>query len=104
MDLRPVGIHTISAFMKQISQDAELSRGYTNQCVGRATSITVLDSFGYSPSEIIALSRHHDEKSVEPYLHNGTMTKKRHMVETMQKTLLATLDPNNNMKQPRIEN
>ena len=57
---RPMGASTLGQFMKRISADAELSKVYTNQCVGRATSITTLNKSGFSKDTIMLLTRHHN--------------------------------------------
>ena len=57
---RPVGENTIGLFMKKISKDAGCSREYTNQCVGRATTVTKLNKIGFTDEQILLLTRHHN--------------------------------------------
>ena len=60
---QPCGKDTIGSFMKKISEEANLSQTYTNQCVGRATAITLLDRWGYTDEEITYVSKHHNTES-----------------------------------------
>ena len=65
---RPLGINKLSAMMKDISSAAGLSRIYTNHPV-RATAITLWANAGLTNREIMAISGHRSESSLQSY-HN----------------------------------
>ncbi|XP_078351362.1 uncharacterized protein LOC144636089 [Oculina patagonica] len=65
---RLVGKNKLSTLMKEISEEAGLSRIYTNHSV-RATAITLWVNAGLTDREIMALSGHRNETSLKSY-HN----------------------------------
>ena len=65
---RPLGVNKLSTMMKDISSAAILSRIYTNHSV-RATAITLRANAGLTNREIIVISGHHNESSLQSY-HN----------------------------------
>ena len=65
---RPLGVNKLSAMMKEISSAANLSRVYTNHSV-RATAITLWANAGLTNREIMAISGHRNESSLQSY-HN----------------------------------
>lgn len=52
--------------MREISQEAQLSRIYTNHSL-RATAITLWSQAGISSGQIIAISGHRNEQSLKHY-------------------------------------
>ena len=65
---RPFGVNKLSTMMKDISSAAGLSRIYTNHSV-RATAITLWANAGLTNREIMAISGHRNESSLQNY-HN----------------------------------
>ena len=65
---RPLGVNKLSAMMKDISSAAGLSRIHTNHSV-RATAITLWANAGLTNREIMAISGHRSESSLQSY-HN----------------------------------
>ena len=65
---RPLGVNKLSAMMKEISSEANLSRVYTNHSV-RATAITLWANTGLTNREIMAIFGHRNESSLQSY-HN----------------------------------
>lgn len=65
---RPLGVNKLSTMMKDISSAAGLSRIYTNHSV-RATAITLWANAGLTNREIMAISGHRNESSLQNY-HN----------------------------------
>ena len=61
-----LGIKTLNTLMKKISDEANLSTGYTNHSI-RATAITLLDSAGLEVRHIMTLSGHKAESSIRSY-------------------------------------
>ena len=52
--------------MQKISEEAHLSKTYTNHCV-RATCITILDKNGFESRHIMSISKHKSESSLKHY-------------------------------------
>lgn len=71
---RPVGVNTLSGFMKQISAKAGLSKVYTNHCI-RATTSTVLSHAKINQNDT-AVTGHKYPKSLLPYV-NSTSNARR---------------------------
>ena len=65
---RPLGVNKLSTRMKDISSAAGLSRIYTKHSV-RATTITLWANAGLTNREIMAISGHRNESSLQNY-HN----------------------------------
>jgi hypothetical protein len=65
-EARPLGINSLAKMMKTISEEARLSKIYTNHCV-RATAITLWSNAGISNRHIMAISGHRSEQSLESY-------------------------------------
>lgn len=62
----PVGVNTIGKFMSMISQNAGLSVIYTNHCV-RSTTVTTLRNEGISALDIMSVTGHKCEASINHY-------------------------------------
>ena len=75
---RPVGPNTIANFMPKISQEAGLSKAYTNHCI-RATVITLLANEGVDATDTIAITGHKNVQSLLPYLRKLGDDKRRHI-------------------------
>ena len=63
---RPLGLNKLSTMMKNISSEAGLSRIYTNHSV-RVTAITLWANSGLTNREIMAISGHRNESSLQSY-------------------------------------
>ena len=72
----PLGKNTLGAMMKTISKKAGLSNIYTCHCV-RASTITTLFQAGVSVKEICGLTKHRNEKSLDPYI-SGLSNQQKH--------------------------
>ena len=68
-DAAPVGCDPLNAHMKTLSQNAKLSKIYTNHCI-RATVITKLDEKGFEARDIMATTGHKLESSIRSYAKN----------------------------------
>ena len=75
-DAQVVGVATLSRMMKEISQEANLSKVYTNHCI-RATSVTVLDNCGIEARHIMSVSGHRSENSIRSYSRTGVGMKRK---------------------------
>ena len=62
----PLGVNKLSTMMKNISSEAGLSRIYTNHSV-RATAIALWANSGLTNREIMAISGHRNESSLQSY-------------------------------------
>ena len=67
--------------MKNISQEAKLSKCYTNHSI-KATAVTILDKSGFEAGHIMAVSGHKNEASIRSYSKTDICTKKK-MSETL---------------------
>lgn len=63
---RPLGVNKLGNMMSEISQEARLSRRYTNHSL-RATAITLWSEAGISNRHIMAISGHRNEESLRHY-------------------------------------
>ena len=61
--------------MKSMSKVGGLSFEYTNHCI-RKTCVSSLDSFGFSGKDIMSVTGHRNEVSLQPYLGKPSMAKK----------------------------
>lgn len=75
---KPLGVHTINQMMKSISQEAGLSRTYTNHSV-RATTATILANAGIESRDICAVTGHRNESSLKSYVSAPTLHKRHNM-------------------------
>ena len=64
-----VGKTLLGTMMVQISNDAGLSKKYTNHCI-RSTAVTNLRDDGFERNEVCAITGHKSEKSIERYDRN----------------------------------
>ena len=75
------GERSLGIKMKNISQEAGLSRCYTNHSI-RATAVTILDNSGFEARHIMAVSGHRNEASIRSYSKTDISTKRK-MSETL---------------------
>ena len=62
----PLGVNKLGNMMREISQEAQLSRIYTNHSL-RATAITLWSQASISSRQIMAISGHRNEQSLKHY-------------------------------------
>ena len=91
-DNAPVGKNSLYNFMSNLSEEAGLSKRYTNHCI-RATSITTLDHKGVEARHIMSVSGHKSESSIKCYSTKLSDEKKRQMSD-----ILCTNIPSKCMK------
>ncbi|KAK3082769.1 hypothetical protein FSP39_004871 [Pinctada imbricata] len=85
-DKMPVGKNTLYSFMSNLSDEANLSRRYTNHCI-RATSITTLDHSGMEARHIKGVSGHKSENSIKTYSSKLSDQRKREMSDILCENL-----------------
>ncbi|CAG2184722.1 unnamed protein product [Mytilus edulis] len=73
---RPVGERLLNNMMVDISKSAGLSQIYTNHCV-RATTVTVLAQSGVPKTDIMKITGHKSEASLESYYQDSSEKQKR---------------------------
>ncbi|XP_072014188.1 uncharacterized protein [Amphiura filiformis] len=83
----PLGKNTLGDKVKNVSLRANCSRTYTNHCL-QATSITTLDTAGFTSRDIMTVSGHHSEASIKNYARTSEAKK----VE-MSNAIAAVIDP-----------
>ena len=79
--------------MTQISKSANLSEKYTNHCV-RATCITVLSESGFEARQIVTVSGHRNEQSVQNYVRDTSTAQKRSMSASLSSFTTNSLEQN----------
>lgn len=82
----PIGKNTIGDKMRKISLKAGVKL-YTNHCL-RATSVTILNNAGFNNRDIMTVSGHHAETSIQNYART-TESKK----EEMSNVIAAAINP-----------
>ena len=87
-EARPVGVNTLDAMMKSISEAASLSQIYTNHCV-RATAITLWSNAGIPNRHIMAISGHRNEQSLAHYNTRPSTSQLRNCSEVLSKSLIT---------------
>ena len=81
-----VGPHPLENFMKLLSEQAGLSRIYTNHCI-RSTVITNLDEKGFEARHITAVLGHKSENTIKSYSTKCPESKKREMSDALSSVL-----------------
>ena len=76
-----IGVKMLENFMKDISEEAKLSKIYTNHSI-RATCITNLDNSGKEARHIMAVSGHKSESSIRSYA-RSSLGQKREMSQVL---------------------
>ena len=84
--------------MKTISEEARLSKVYTNHCV-RATAITLWSNAGISNRHIMAISGHRSEQSLVSY-NSRPSTSKLHNCSQVLSKAFSSPSAANNHSQP----
>lgn len=97
-DNSPVGKNTLGNKMKTLSQQAGLSRVYTNHCL-RATCVTTLDSVGFEARHIMGVSGHKAETSIRNYSRVDE-AKKREMSMALSSNMTSSFTPQGQGKEP----
>ena len=65
----PMGVNTLSGFMKKLSMRAELSQVYTNHWI-RAITIILLNHSGFESRHIETVSGHNNQNSLSSYCYD----------------------------------
>lgn len=65
----PMGVDTLSTFMKRMSTMAELSPVYSNHCI-RAITISLLNHGGFESRHVVTVSGHRNEASLASYCYD----------------------------------
>ena len=79
--------------MTHISESANLSGKYTNHCA-RATCITVLSESGFEARQIVTVSGHRNEQSVQNYVRDTSTAQKRSMSASLSSFTTNSLEQN----------
>ena len=85
--------------MATISQNAQLSRRYTNHCL-RATAITILDAANFASRYIMTFSGHKAESSLKTYSKTTSEEIKRKMSSTLCKSLVSNVNEESQLPLP----
>ncbi len=80
---RPYGERMLNDMMKGLSKDAALSKNYTNHCI-RATTINMLAHSGVSDREIMKITGHKCEASLNSYHSDSSDRQKREYSAILQ--------------------
>ena len=81
-DNRPIGKNTLATMMKDISEDAKLSRIYMNHCI-RKTTATALHRKGFNLNEIQNVTKHKNLDSLKHYIGAPTYKEKQSYNEVL---------------------
>ena len=82
----PVGVNTLSKMMSVISKKYNLSEIYTNHCM-RVTSMQTMERNDMEGRDIIRVTGHKSEKSINQYARTLSTTKKRKISHAFTSTL-----------------
>ena len=96
-EARPLGINSLAKMMKTISEEARLSKVYTNHCV-RATAITLWSNAGISNRHIMAISGHRSEQSLVSYNSRPSTSQLHNCSQVLSRAFSSP--PANNHSQP----
>ena len=94
---QPLGVNTISKFMKNISQNAELSRIYTAHCI-RPTVVTTMWNSGCSVQDIQNVTGQKKEDSVKRYLKRVGDDKKKEYSRVLSNSFNKGKEEDNNQQ------
>ena len=89
-----IGKNPLGEFMPTLSENAKLSRHYTNHSI-RGTCITILDQKGFEARDIMTVSSHKREETIKSYSCTSD-TRKRQMSHALSNAL-------ENTKKPKLE-
>ena len=87
-DARPIGANKLDGMMKNISEEAKLSKMYTNHSV-RATAITLWSNAGVQNRHIMAISGHRSEQSLTHYNTQPSASQLRTCSEVLLRSLTS---------------
>jgi len=87
-EARPLGVNKLDGMMKAISEEAQLSKLYTNHCV-RATAITLWSNAGIPNRHIMAISGHRNEQSLSHYNTRPSTSQLRNCSEVLSRSLVT---------------
>ncbi|PFX17236.1 hypothetical protein AWC38_SpisGene18454 [Stylophora pistillata] len=87
-DARPIGGNKLDGMMKSISEEAKLSKMYTNHSL-RATEITLWSNAGVENHHIMAISGHRGEQSLLHYNTQPSRSQPRTCSEVLSKSLTS---------------
>lgn len=79
------GVNAIGGFMAKISDEAQLSKRYTNHCI-RATTVTQLRDGGMDPQDIVSVTGHRCVNSISSYS-NTNVSKRKEMSHALSKAI-----------------
>lgn len=82
-----VGRDPLNNAMKKLSQNAALSKIYTNHCI-RASVVSKLDKDGFESRHIMVVSSHKSENSIKSYASKCPESKKKEMFQSLSKELV----------------
>ena len=88
-DRQRMGPDTIAKFMRNLSENAKLSKIYTNHCI-RKTCIVTLDNSGFEARHIIAVSSHKSETTIKEYSEKCPDSKREEMYDALTKQIMPT--------------
>ncbi|KAL9960013.1 hypothetical protein ACROYT_G033403 [Oculina patagonica] len=94
-EARPLGMNSLAKMMKIISEEARLSKIYTNHCV-RATAITLWSNAGISNRHIMAISGHRSAQSLVSYNSRPSISQLHNCSQVLSKAFFAST-----MQQPK---
>ena len=97
-DNKPIGKNSLATMMKEISEDANLSRKYTNHCI-RKTMVTALHRQGFELSEIQNVTKHKNLDSLKHYVDKPTYKEKKSYNEALLS--YAEVDENSLESRPK---
>jgi len=87
-DARPIGCNKLDGMMKSISEEAKLSKMYTNHGV-RATAITLWSNAGVQNRHIMAISGHRSKQSLLHYNTQPSTSQLRTCSEVLSRNLTS---------------
>ncbi|KAK3727519.1 hypothetical protein QZH41_001174 [Actinostola sp. cb2023] len=87
-EARPLGVNKFDGMMKAISEEAQLSKLYTNHCV-TATAITLWSNAGIPNRHIMAISGHRNEQSLSHYNTRPSTSQLRNCSEVLSRSLVT---------------
>jgi integrase len=78
----PLGVHSLSSMMKEISKLSGASKSYTNHCL-KACTATVLKKAGINPHDIMTITGHKNISSLQHYAEGPTSTQRAKMSDIL---------------------
>ena len=92
----PLGKNTLGQIMQNISKKADLSQVYTAHCL-RASTVTSLHLAGVQPKQICSITKHRNEQSLAPYIHDSSSAQKRSCSDILSKPFVDKDAPTNRL-------